>query len=125
MISVYYRQIRIDRWAHSRIEMGPNNAHEKKISEDATLIDIVRYPDNETTDLHFNLKISYGCGIKDSLLLHTDTMAIAGRKFTNYYKIDYCAEDITEPTSIKAAYSTVDKGIVAYQYSNGVWWIRK
>ena len=22
-------------------------------------------------------------------------------------------------------YSTVDKGIVAYQYSNGVWWTRK
>jgi hypothetical protein len=124
-ISVYYRQIPIDRWAHSRIEMGSNNAHEKKITEDATLIDIVRYPDDETTDLRFNLKIFYGCGIKDSLLLHTDTMVIAGRKFTNYYKIEYCAEDVQGPTSIQVAYSNVDKGIVAYQYSNGVWWTRR
>ncbi len=124
-ISVYYRQIPIDQWAHSRIEMGPNNAHEKEITEDATLISIVRYPDNETTHLHFNLKIFLGCEIKDSLPLHSDTMRIARKKFTNYYKIDYCADDIQEPTSIKAAYSTIDEGLVAYQYSNGVWWTRK
>jgi len=124
-ISVYYRQIPIDRWAHSRIEMGPNNTDKKKITEDATLIDIVRFPDNETTDLHFNLRIFYGCGIRDSLLLHTDTITIAALKFTNYYKIDYCPEDTQEPTNIKTAYSTLDKGIVAYQYSNGVWWTRK
>jgi hypothetical protein len=124
-ISVYYRQIPVDTWARSRIEMGPGNADPKTITEDATLIDIVRYPDDQTTELHFNLKIFYGCAITDALLLHTDTTAIAGRKFTNYYKIDYCADDRhTLTTTIKTAYSTIENGLVAYQYVNGEWWIR-
>ena len=98
---------------------------ENKVTEDARLIDITRYPDDETTTLNFNLKIFLGCDIKDSMLLHTDTIKIAERKITHYFKIEYCPPDIKDSSSITTAYSTIDKGLVAYQYLNGVWWIRQ
>ncbi len=123
-IFISYRQIPLDKWAHSRIEMGPDNTHETKISEDATLIDIIRFPDNETTELYFNFKIFYGCRITKIDPIHLDTLDINGLRFTSFNKIQYCDEDLKKPTDIKYVYSTISKGIIAYQYLDGTWWRR-
>ena len=46
---VSYRQIPVDKYAHSRIGMGPGNRERKEITEDARLLNIERFPDSEKT----------------------------------------------------------------------------
>ena len=122
-ISVSYREIPIDKWAHSRIEMGPGNTQENRITEDAILIDILKFPDDGTTELYFNFKVFYGCRITKIEPVHLDTI-INGLRFTNFNKIQYCDEDVEYPTDVKYAYSTISKGLIAYEYLDGTLWSR-
>lgn len=125
-ISVRYRQFPIDHWSHSRIEMGANNSEKKEITEDASLLDILRFPDTESTILYFNFRIFLGCGLSDLKPMHHDTLSVNGTLFKNCYKIDYCEDrdDHDLATTLVSVYSTVADGIVAYQYADGTWWVR-
>ncbi len=123
-LSVSYRQFPIDKWAHSWIEMGAGNKERKKISQDATLIDICKYPDNGVTQFNFNFKISIGCELEKTGYLYSDSININGIKLANFYKIEYCNKDVIKPTDIKLVYSTINKGIFAYQYKDGTLWVR-
>ena len=123
IISVSYKQIPIDKWAHEWIGSAPDSAGFREHKEDATLIDIIRDPAAESTELNFNFQIFRGCTLKN-LPLHTDTLNINGINITGYYKIEYCDEDVKNLSDIKVAYSTIKKGIMAYQLLDGTWWIR-
>ena len=123
-ITVYYRQIPVDKWQEHWIEMGPNNEKEIERSRDGALISVERFPDNETTDYYFNFK-QFRCSKSDIPKLQTDTIQINGYKLTNYYKIENCAVSSENPSRIKVCYSNINKGLVAFKTNDNIYWTRQ
>lgn len=123
-IVVRYRQIPIDYWSSSRIEMGSNNENRKEVKEDGWLLSIQKYPDDNSTWFHFTFKTRNHCFKEQIELALKDTIFNDTLKIANYYKIKYCPEKITDSASIETVYSSVQRGIVAYTSHNGEQWTR-
>jgi hypothetical protein len=123
-IFVSYKQFPVDYWQHSRTEMGSNNSKPRKVIEDAWLLCVTKFPDDNSTELNFNFRTYFGCTLSQIIPLRTDTLKMNNIKFSNYYKISYCKEDIDDSSSVICAYSTVSKGLMAYEYKNGEKWAR-
>jgi hypothetical protein len=123
-IMVRYRQIPIDYWSTSRIEMGANNKNPKEVHEDGSLLYILKHPDDSSTLVDFGFKNWGYCSndqigplLKDMVL--SDTV-----RLSNGYQIKYCPEKTINDNSIETVYSSVRNGIVAYIACDGEQWLR-
>lgn len=121
-ISIYYKQIPVDKWQESWYEGGTEEA--KKRSRDGLMISIVKFPDTETTECYFNFK-EFGCSKEERLFVNRDTIEIDGLKITDYYKIENCMVSSQTASSIKVCFSTVDKGLVAFTTNDGILWTKQ
>ena len=122
-ISVKYRQIPVDKWQDKWIEgRGDGKIHEH--SEDGTFLSVVKFPDDQTTEYYFDFKRS-GCFKGDVPKPSTDTVAIGGLIITNYYKIDNCRDVSQDQKAIKVLYSTLERGLIAFETNDGVIWTRQ
>jgi len=122
-ISVYYKQIPEDKWQESWIET-PHGGKAQKKSRDGTLISVVKYPDDETTEYYVNFR-KFHCSKNDLPGLNRDTIGVNGLKITNYYKIQHCAINPQSPTGIKACFSTMGRGLVAFETNDSITWSRQ
>jgi len=122
-ISLHYKQIPIDKWQFTWRE-GKGNGKQHLHSEDGTFISIAKNPKDETTEYYFNFK-EFGCSKEESPKLNSDTIEVNGLKITNYYKIDNCAVSSQNENSIRVCYSTIDKGLMAFETYNNIFWTRQ
>ncbi len=121
-ISVYYKQIPVDKWEEYWYEGGTDEANKR--SRDGLLIGITKFPDKEETDYYFNFK-EFRCSKSEVPKLNKDTIELNNLKISKYYKIDNCTVDSENGNGIKVCYSTVDKGLVAFKTYNGIFWTRE
>ena len=121
-ISVYYKQIPVDKWQEYWYEGGADEANKR--SRDGLLIGISKFPDTETTEYYFNFK-KFRCSKNEIPEVNKDTIEINSIKMSNYYKIDNCAVNPQNENSIKVCYSTIDKGLVAFKTYNDIVWTRQ
>lgn len=111
-----YKQVPINYWAKSWIEMGKNNSERKKITEDARLITITKFLDNNKCEMEMWFK-NFNCTLKDSLgILHKDNLQIGRHYITNYYILKtQMYSSIDDKGDVDIIYVTLNDGIVAYR----------
>ena len=123
-ISVYYKQILSNTLPQLQSEKQYTSKTASNAIEDAKLIEVTKYPDDQTLFINFSFKKFSGLSKGDLGNLFTDTIRVNDHYFTKYYKIKnsfaYLLKDSTE---VKAIYLKLDKGIVAFEQLNNEWWI--
>jgi hypothetical protein len=121
-ISIYYKQIPVDKWQEYWYEGGAEEANKR--SRDGLLISIVKFPDSEKTEYYFNFK-EFRCSKNEMPKLMKDTIEINSMKISNYYEINNCDFNSQNENSIKVYYSTIDKGLIAFKTYNDILWTRQ
>lgn len=122
-----YKQIPIDYWAESRVEMAGTSS-ERKVKEDARLITITTYPDNNSTEIYISFK-NFRSLIKNNnylIPINYDTIKVNGSWFTNYYKINSTKNSLLiDSNDIETIYVNQKDGFIAFKEKNGKIWLRK
>jgi len=89
------------------------------------MFNMMKYPGSKSIYYTFQFR-DFAANEYNVSQLRVDTINIDGSVIKNYYviKSGYPEKDTT-PTSIQQLYWTKNDGIVAYKYTNGIYWVKK
>lgn len=116
-LSVVITHLPVDKWTGTHI----NGLKKDTVFQE--LISITKRPQTKTRTFMVQFQDFFSSTKGDLGEFHTETLTINGKQIANYYQIQRQFPKAMD--KIEEVYWTNDKGLVAYKYKNGKYWLLK